>query len=127
MSWNALTQSRDTPNSRNSIPIMSLPTTASPSADEIYSRRVDRLGHPAVENGLRHLDDLDQIFVCSLSFLTYRKKISRRGSPRDGGSTETLSAKRGTMRFAVTAGVFSVTYEPWSSRIFRSLTEYESE
>jgi hypothetical protein len=40
-----------------------------------------------------------------------------------GGSVETLSAKRGTGRFAVTAGVFSVTYEPWSSRIFRSLTE----
>jgi hypothetical protein len=40
-----------------------------------------------------------------------------------GGSVETLPAKRGTGRFAVTAGVFSVAYEPWSSRIFRSLTE----
>jgi hypothetical protein len=42
-----------------------------------------------------------------------------------GDTAETLSAERGTVCFADTG--FSVTYEPWSSRIFRSLTEYESE
>jgi hypothetical protein len=57
------------------------------------------------------------------TFLTYRRSVSPLGSLRDGGATETSSAKRGTERFAVTTGVFSVTYEPWSSRIFRSLTE----
>src|SRR5712671_2994862 len=54
---------------------------------------------------------------------TQRAILPSGGSPRDGGAAETLSAKRGTVRFAVTAAVFSVTYEPWSSRIFRSLTE----
>ena len=65
---------------------------------------------------------IDQIFggrSCSSSILICRKNIARRGSPRDGGSAETLSAKRGTVRFARTAGVFSVTYEPWSSSIFK--------
>jgi hypothetical protein len=58
------------------------------------------------------------------TFLTYRKNISPpEGLRGTGGAAETLSAKRGAVRFAVTATVFSVTYEPWSSRIFRSLTE----
>jgi hypothetical protein len=57
------------------------------------------------------------------NLLTYRRKISPPRVSTGRGSAETLSAKRGTVRFAVTAGVFSVTYEPWSSRIFRSLTE----
>ena len=109
---------------------MSLLPTSPPSADEIYPREVDKLGRPAVENGLRHLDGFDQIFACSFAH-QLSSPIARtspgRGSPRDGGAAETLLAKRGTVRLAVTAGVLSVTYEPWSSRIFRSLTEYESE
>jgi hypothetical protein len=35
-----------------------------------------------------------------------------RGSPRDGDTAETLSAKRGSRNFAVTGGMFSITYEP---------------
>jgi hypothetical protein len=38
---------------------------------------------------------------CRSSFLSYHKNVPGRGSPRDGGSAETLSAKRGTIRFAV--------------------------
>ncbi|MDX6461785.1 MAG: hypothetical protein QOE55_5482 [Acidobacteriaceae bacterium] len=53
----------------------------------------------------------------------YRENVPGRGSPRDGGSAETLSAKRGTGRFAVMEEVLPVGYEPGSSRIFRSLTE----
>jgi hypothetical protein len=34
---------------------MSFPISPS-SADEIYPRKVDKLGRPAVENGLRHED-----------------------------------------------------------------------
>jgi hypothetical protein len=52
-----------------------------------------------------------------------RSHLPARGSPRDGDTAEILSAERGTVCFADTARVFSVTYEPWSSRIFRSLTE----
>jgi hypothetical protein len=60
--------------------------------------------------------------------LTCRGKISpARVSAARGGSAATLVAKRKTLRFAVTARELSVTYELWSSRIFRSLTEYESE
>jgi hypothetical protein len=40
-----------------------------------------------------------------------------------GGTAVTLSAERGTRRFAVAAGILLVSYEPWSSSIFRSLTE----
>jgi hypothetical protein len=46
-----------------------------------------------------------------------------RGSPRDGGATVTLPAERGTMRFAVAAGVLSGRYRLWSSSIVMSLTE----
>jgi hypothetical protein len=57
------------------------------------------------------------------TFLTCRINTLGRGSPRDGGAAETLAARRGAVRFAFTAGIFSATYERWSSRIFRSLTE----
>jgi hypothetical protein len=60
---------------------------------------------------------------CSSTFLTYRKNVPRPRVSAGRGSAETLLAKRGTVRFAITAGVLSVTYEPWSSRIIRSLTE----
>src|ERR1700674_5372499 len=100
---------------------MSLLPTSPPSVDEIYPRKFDKLGRPAVENGLRHVDGFDQIFGCSFAHhpsSSIARTSPSRGSPRDGGAAETLSAKRGTVRFAVTAGVLSVTYEPWSSRIF---------
>jgi hypothetical protein len=50
-------------------------------------------------------------------------KSPRRGPLREGGTAVTLSAERGTRRFAIAAGVLLVSYEPWSSSIFRSLTE----
>ena len=47
------------------------------------------------------------------TFLTYRRNISpSEGLRGTGMSAETLSAKRGSRNFAVTGGMFSITYEP---------------
>jgi hypothetical protein len=92
------------------------------NADQDHQREGDKLGRPAVENDLQHLDGFDQIFGSSFAHQLPPPRVSA-----GRGSAETLSAKRGAVRFAVTAGIFSAAYELWSSRIFRSLTEYESE
>lgn len=54
---------------------------------------------------------LDEPKFATMEQLSGHLDNPRRGSPRDGGAAETLSAKRGTVCFAVTAGVFSITYE----------------
>ena len=51
--------------------------------------------------------------LCPPIFLTCRKNISpHEGLRGTGAAAETLSAKRGTVHFAVTALVISITYEP---------------
>jgi hypothetical protein len=57
------------------------------------------------------------------TFLSYLRNISLPRATAGGGTAVPLSAERETVRFAVRAGVLSVAYERWSSRIFRSLTE----
>src|SRR6266480_1959540 len=61
---------------------MPLLPTSLPSAGEIYPRQIDRLGRPAVENGLRHVDDFDQIFGCS--FATSFPHLSQEHLPAEG-------------------------------------------
>jgi hypothetical protein len=73
--------------------------------------------HPAVAQIQNTMKD------ARTTFLTHRRKIPPPRATAGPGIAVTLSAERGTVRFAVTAGVFSVTYAPWSSSIFRSLTE----
>ena len=52
--------------------------------------------------------------LCAPTFLTYRKNTCpSEGLRGTGVAAETLPAKRGTGRFAVTAGVFSFTYKLW--------------
>src|SRR5258706_256728 len=80
------------------------------SPPQCISNAVERVSdHPVDALHARLLEGFDQIFRCSFAHqpsspiaITY----PRRGSPRGGGSAETLSAKRGTVRFAVTAEVF---------------------
>src|SRR3979411_1962027 len=54
---------------------------------------------------------IDQVFGRRSHYLSPARNTPRRRPPWDGGSEETLSATRRTVRFAVAAGVFSVTYE----------------
>src|SRR5450631_3394014 len=45
----------------------------------------------------------DAVLLINASFLS-QEHLPARGSPRNGGTAETRSAKRGTVRFAVTGG-----------------------
>src|SRR4051794_21273438 len=82
MRWNAFGQSHAESTSRSSPPILSLLPTSLPSADQTSPRQVDRLGRLAVENGLGHLDDFDQIFGCS--FATNFPQLSQEHLPAEG-------------------------------------------
>ncbi len=87
-------------------------------------------GRPAVENGPRHADDLDQIFACQPTFLSYRENISPprvsagRGCRRDplGGARDWTLRRYGRSIFSHSQAMV-LEYLQSSNRVRERVTE----
>src|SRR5260370_21004566 len=83
------------------------------SSPQRVRKAVERVSHHSVDAlHARLLEGFDEIFGCSIAHQLcspIARTSSPRGARRDGGSAENLSATRGTVRFAVTPAVVSVT------------------
>jgi len=89
------------------------------------ARKVDKLGRPAVENGLQVASTKysDAALPANFADLSQEHLPARGVSAERGVPQRPPRRSEGLDASPLREEYFSVNYEPWSSRIFRSLTE----